>query len=169
MFAQPLSKLAQSGIGVAAAPTGGMGLALDDKGQIPVETLPTALAYTEFTTDITVSGSEATPTDIASTGAIQLDGRSVWVEFHVRGVQTSATASDFIVISLWDDTTDLGRWGIVLTPAAAAMIAPMHLRRLLTPTAGQHNYKARAWKGTNNGTVLGTGIPGFIMVTKHPL
>jgi hypothetical protein len=38
-FAPPLSKLAQSGIGVAAAPTGGMGLALNDKGFVPATAL----------------------------------------------------------------------------------------------------------------------------------
>jgi hypothetical protein len=34
-FARPIKRLAESGIGVAAAPTGGMGLALDDKGLVP--------------------------------------------------------------------------------------------------------------------------------------
>ena len=34
-FAQPLAKLGDSGIGVAAAPSGGQGLALDQKGSIP--------------------------------------------------------------------------------------------------------------------------------------
>jgi hypothetical protein len=34
-FPPPLSELAESGIGVAAAPSGGMGLALDSSGNIP--------------------------------------------------------------------------------------------------------------------------------------
>lgn len=38
-FAQPLKKLAESGIGVAAAPTGGMGLALDARGWVPAAAL----------------------------------------------------------------------------------------------------------------------------------
>jgi hypothetical protein len=41
-FAPPLSKLSQSGIGVAAAPSGGMGLALDPKGFVPRSVLAEA-------------------------------------------------------------------------------------------------------------------------------
>lgn len=41
-FAPPLSELGKSGIGVAVAPTGGMGLALNDKGKVPAEALTEA-------------------------------------------------------------------------------------------------------------------------------
>jgi hypothetical protein len=38
-FAQPLKKLAESGLGVAADPTGGLGLALTGDGKIPAGVL----------------------------------------------------------------------------------------------------------------------------------
>jgi hypothetical protein len=126
------------------------------------------LAYTEFTSDVTVSGSEATPTDVVSATVVLEKDTPVLVEFRAYSMATSASAGDFVVISLWDGSTDLGRWAIALTPAAAVMHVPVHaVRKIATPDAGSHTYKACAWKGTNNGTIRATGtLPGFIRISK---
>jgi hypothetical protein len=152
------------------APAASQGLTLTEKAKLPIETFPPDLAYVEFTTDVTVSGTEGAPTDVVSSGELILDGRPVWVEFNAYGLLTSATAADAVVINLWDGATDLGRWALAVTPAAAAMAVPVHARRRITPAVGSHTYKVRAWKATNNGTVRATGtFPGYIRVTYAPL
>lgn len=121
------------------------------------------LDYAQVTSDVSVTATaEATPNDAVALPARVYDGSTVIIlEFFCAGVNTGATASSEVLINLWDDATDLGRWG---EQFGASQINPVLLRRRLTPSAASHTYKARAWRVASNGILKCTSpyLPMFI-------
>lgn len=135
----------------------------------------TVVAYVEITSNVSVvSVSEAAPTAVVSAGAQSFDGVSLYtLEFYCEGVLAPATAQRGCIISLWDASTNLGRWGAFQTPAAASGLSTVFARRYLTPSAGSHTYQAQAWcTPDGSGTIFagsggsGTSVPAYIRVTK---
>lgn len=133
------------------------------------------LEYQEITANVSVTGTvEGTPTDIITCDAITLDGStSILVDFFAMAIQTGASASSSVILNLWDASTNLGQIAYVQTTNASASIAaPIFARMKLTPGAGSHTYKARAWRQVANGVVLagvggsGAAVPAHMRVTK---
>jgi hypothetical protein len=91
-FAQPIRKLAESGIGNAAAPTGGMGLVLDDKGFVPAQ------ALVEAWHEVGTTGQPAYGTNWASQADANLYDPAFYKDalgiVHFRGVEKSTAAAN---------------------------------------------------------------------------
>lgn len=130
--------------------------------------------YQQITASVTVTGSEASPTDVLTFNAFTADGATKYrVEFCFQGA-TSATSGDRLVLSLWEGSTDLGRLqgAFIQTPAAATLIASLVGAYEFTPASGSHTYKIRAWRVTANATVVGgaggvgTNLPGWARIVK---
>jgi hypothetical protein len=133
------------------------------------------LGYTEFTSAVTVSATaETTPDNVVAAPAIAFDGSTrVCLEFFAPRVDIGAVAGAFVLVNLWDDTTtDLGRICVAASPAAVASSVPMFGVRYFTPPAATKTYRARAWRVSSNGSIVGGAggagatLPGFIRITK---
>ncbi len=131
-----------------------------------------ALEHVSFSAAVTVSSAaEATPDDVVSCGALEFDGNTLnRIEFFSPRVDTAAAASSFVVLNLWDGSTDLGRIALVGNGAVTAesVSAPVYVASFLTPARGTHTYKVRAWRITGNGAVYGgaPNLPGYIRVSR---
>lgn len=128
----------------------------------------TEIAYVELTTVVTVSGSSGSPNDVLDSGVISYAGTRICIEMQAH-VAVGSSSGSFVIISLWDGSTDLGNMGTFGQPASAQ--SDFHLRRFLTPSAGNHQYKIRAYKSGGNGSVSGgaggtaTGLPAYLRIT----
>jgi hypothetical protein len=179
-FARPSLELPQAllgGIGVAAAPSQGQGLALDDKGQIPEavrKLLPGyELAHVTFSASVTANNvAEASATEIVSAGALEFDGfTAVLLQFYCPALALGGALTGGI--NLWDGSTDLGRMFDGTVVSTTATNYPVSLTRRLTPSAGSHTFSARIWTTTasNFVAVAGTGgagaaLPGHIRIVR---
>jgi hypothetical protein len=131
------------------------------------------LAYVEFNASVSITATvEATPNDVVSAGAFTFDGATrICIEFEATEMETGTTAGSFVLLNLWDDTTDLGRFAIVENSATGLVGVSVHRRRFLTPTAGNHTYKVRGWRVNSDGSVsagaggVGLTLPGYIRIT----
>jgi len=143
---------------------------LDSLGR-PVST--PELGYAQITATVAIPvGTDAAPTDVVSLPALTFDGGVYYLEVVLPSVVTGATLASELIVSLWEGATDLGRIARLKTPAAAIMVAPVHERRRLTPTAGVHTYRARAFALTAAGSIEagagGVGLlsPAFIRAVR---
>lgn len=137
-----------------------------------VESSGLELAYTEFTSDVTISATvEASADTIVTAASLDLDGQAILVEFFCPRLDVADTADD-VLLTLWDGSTDLGRlgWHIV---TGADLSFPVNLARKITPSKGQHTYSVRGWKVGAGSAVANAGsgdtgslLPGFIRVTR---
>lgn len=133
----------------------------------------TQLAYVEFTASVTVSGSEGSPTDVVSAGALTFDGATrACIEFYAPFVVAGGSANSLIVFNLWDGVTDLGQISLTQNPNASGQIGtPVFVQRFLTPSGASHTYKIRGWMFGANGTVfagaggVGVKMPGWVRIT----
>lgn len=123
------------------------------------------LAYQEFTSNVTVSGTSGAQTTVVTAPSVTVDGLTpIVVEFY--SIEVAPGASDFVVLVLWEDATNLGQMGVV----NLATGTPVKLERKITPSSGAHVYAVKAYRTTNNGTVVAgaggvnVGQPGFIRV-----
>lgn len=178
-FALPAHKLAGAGLApphVAAYPTGGQGLRLDETGQIPSGLVTVGpLDYSEFTGTVTVAttNTEAAPkTVVSSTTSLTFDGASyVLVEFFAPTV-TIPSGSNFMTLSLRDTTNsiDYGRMSRIGTSGNTSFWYAQ--RRVILPS-GTYTISAVAWSSaaTGSGTIVAgaggaaTYCPGFLRVT----
>lgn len=124
--------------------------------------------YTEITLPVTVTGSEAAPNDVVSSGAFTYDGTAVRIEFFAPYVLVGAAA--VTTLSLWDGATNLG---MLAEYAAGNTDVGCYAVRCLTPSAASHTYKIRAWRTAANGEVgagvggsAGVYVPAFVRVAK---
>lgn len=134
---------------------------------------PTDIAYVEITSDVSITGSEGSPTDIVSAGAISFNGTTrVRIEFYAPAV-VSTGASQQTVLSLWDSTTDLGRV-FQCGNLSGTQVHGCYVVRYLTPSNASHTYKIRGFRdgGTSTANVQadtgGTGLqmPAFIRISR---
>jgi hypothetical protein len=123
------------------------------------------------TSNIVLSGTEATPTAIATLGAITYDGTACWLEFYATSLTMGTSVGAICGISLWD-TTDLGRVFRCVTPSANAMTVSVYFRIPITPSAGSHTYQVQGWSTTANATLVsgafgsGNAHAAFLSMTK---
>ncbi len=83
-------------------------------------------------------------------------------------------AGAFVIVSLFEDGSDIGQLAVVQTVAAAQEDIPFYAARRMTPTNASHTYSIRAWANSTTGTpsVLAgvggdeTALPMFIRITR---
>jgi hypothetical protein len=135
----------------------------------------TELGYDQITANVTVaSTTEATGTTVITCAAHVFDGAAVIAEFFSPVVVPNVAAGGLVVVSLFESTTQIGRFGAVenTVVTVAALDVPFYARIRFTPTAASHTYTVTAHQGNGNGTVgagaAGTGAypPAFVRFTK---
>jgi hypothetical protein len=127
-------------------------------------------------TSLTITATTAgTAQEFMTSGAINYLATRHLIECVIPRVDPGTTAADYIVIALYDGSTDLGRVGVVTTPAAGDMQVPVHVCRRLTPTAASHTYRIMAWKKAGStGTVelacggggVDTVMPAYLRISR---
>lgn len=131
--------------------------------------------YVENTSSLAVTATtEAGAQTAVSSSAIAYDGSTtIIIEFYSPIVRPdNGAAGRTLTITLWDGSTDLGRLGQFLTPAAATDSKSCLVRRRLTPTAATHTYHIKAFVNVTGGLVAagagGTGVamPMYIRITR---
>ena len=171
-FAPPLNELGKTGLGapyVARSATGGMGLALDDKGKVPPTVLPSqVIDRAQATANVnTTATSEGTATTILTSNTVLYDGGPVEIEFYAPNSYHSAGVN-YIKYVLLMDTTVLGQMHQV--PGANG--DHVTIRAKHTPAVGEHFFVVKAFVDAGTGTVAagagGSGnlLPMFIEVTR---
>ena len=133
--------------------------------------------YVQITSPASVTSpasSDATATAVITGSAVAYDGSTrVKIEYVCPFLEAPAALNASLVVNLYDGSTDLGRLGLVTTPAAQQFRAPGKGERFLTPSAATHTYSIRAWVTSGTGTfgagAGGTGgayLPAFIRITR---
>lgn len=125
------------------------------------------VAYAEITSDVSVTAtSEASPTDVVSSGALTYEAVPHIIEWVCSGVAPGS--GNQTIISLWDGTTQINR----IAEHADSICASRATIRL-TPTAASHTYRIRAHRVTGNGTIRAGAAaagadnsPAFIRIYK---
>lgn len=130
-----------------------------------VDAETTVFSYVEFTSNVTISAtSAATANTVVTAASVTLDGSTmICVEFYAPTLTTTST----LLLSLWQDSTDLGLVALI----SGTTEAPALVRRFLTPSAGAYVYSIRGYRSSANGTVKGstggsdTFLAGYVRVT----
>lgn len=136
------------------------------------------IGYAQITAPVNViSTTEASPTTIIAPGALTFDGGPVMVEFFSPFVTNPQVANGFVLILLFEGSTEIGRLAdIGMTTSSTSFqynIAAVGRYRF-TPTAGVHTYTVGAICNSTTGTPKvgagagGTGayVPAFVRFTK---
>jgi hypothetical protein len=126
------------------------------------------LDYVERTTALTITATTAATAQTFITGGTVLyDGATrICIEFFVQSADGTISA----IVSLWDGSTELGRFGVIEATTIGG--SAMYSRRFLTPTNASHSYLVKAWKtGGNSGLTAGAGgtdtaLPAYLRITK---
>jgi hypothetical protein len=122
--------------------------------------------YVERTTALTVSATTAAGANVFIDGnAVTYDGSTrIKVECFAPYFQ----GNNFIAVSLWDGSTDLGS----VAQSNVNSPVPCYGVRFVTPSAASHTFHFKAWRGTTSGEVnadvggAGTRVPGFLRITR---
>lgn len=131
----------------------------------PIETF---VSYTEFTANVTVSGTNGAETTVVTAPFFVADGATVY-EVTFSATEIATGASDLVVVILFEQASNLGQMAVCNTNTVGI---PVYLRRRLTPASGNRQYIIKAYRTTNNGTIVaGAGgsnvaLPGYIKITK---
>jgi hypothetical protein len=131
--------------------------------------------YAPFTTPVSISATtEAGANTIVSGNAVTYDG-STTILITCSSPQANpddTQASPYMIFSLWDSSTNLGRLGQLEEKGSVNGRFPLFFQCRLTPSAGSHTYIWKAWNVAGTGSVDGgaggasTSMPGFIRITK---
>lgn len=120
------------------------------------------LDYVPWANDVTVTATSAPAADTVIDGnAVTYDGSTrVKIEFWSRFVFNSG--GDYVIVTLWDGATDLGRIGQIR--GAGGEGAPVYGVVFLTPSAAAHTFHVKAWVTGGTGTITGNNTdPGSPM------
>lgn len=123
------------------------------------------LDYAERTTRIDISATTAAGADTVISGAaVTYDGSTrIKVELYSPFV----VSAQFLVLSLWDGSTDLG----TLHQSNLELVGAYGVR-FLTPSAAAHTFHFKAWRGTGSASLeqgaggAGVRVPAFIRITE---
>lgn len=141
--------------------------------QGPAGAGPVQLAYSEYTTQITVTATAEPGTDIVSTPAAIFDGSPVWIEVFLPYIEVGSGNICWPVLIM--DTTVVGRLGLVNNIGTTPIyVNGNSYRRRVIPSAGSHTFKIGAFKNGANTVNIGAGVggpsvyvPGYIRITKE--
>lgn len=136
----------------------------------------TEISYTQITSPAAITDtSEATATALISPGSITFDGSPVVCEFFGDVAADTGAASDLLIITLFEGSTQITRLGWLRTVVtAAASVGTMCCRYRFTPTAGAHTYKLCGFVASTSGSpqiLAGSGgtaghPPAYVRFTK---
>lgn len=121
--------------------------------------------YVTRTTDLTISATSAATADTLISGnAVAYDG-STRVNIEAWARFASVPSGEFIIVTLWDGSTDLGRitqaggyTGVTGSPGMG-----IYGSVFITPSNATHTYHIKAWKtGAVTAKIYGNSTdPGF--------
>ena len=125
------------------------------------------VAYATIVADVSVTAtSEASPTEVVSSGAITYEAVPHMIEWFCSAVAPGA--GNTTIISLWDASTQINR-----IAEHADDMAPSIGWVRITPTAASHTYRIRAHRVTGHGTIRAGAAaagadnsPAFIRIWK---
>ncbi len=128
--------------------------------------------YVERTTDFTTTGTnDAGATAIITGTSLSFDGTAIMI--HVFSGELFAAASDTLILSLWDGSTEIGRIGSFFSGAASDNRVPFTGLRRYTPSAGTHQFIWKGHMGSGQSTSVDAGAgttttnpPAFMRITK---
>lgn len=153
-----ISKLADPGSGKVITSAGSGAVAAFPPGY-------QLIAPVTFSAPITVSGTvHSSPTDIVSSGAFTYDGTPIVITMYAPGATVGTT---YLQSSLWDGSTELFSW-FYQTAGSISHFGQI----IVTPSAGSHTYKWRAYVDASTGQIsagnatAGNLANGYIRVTK---
>lgn len=171
-FSPPLKKLGESGVGVAVAPTGGMGVALDGSGKLPWSVMPVQeLALGVFQSNVTTTHTtEATADQVVACSALFFDGgTSAWLQFWCPAIGQGTTNISVEFFDSVNDGTAVGIGGYMSGGSCNAF----NMYTKVSPSQGKHLYSVKIWvPGGGTGTVFaGTGnaatnLSGFLRIAR---
>lgn len=133
------------------------------------------IGYDQITANVSVtSTTEASGTTVIPGSAHTFDGSPVIATFCApEGVVSSA--GGFLVVSLFEGSTQIGRFTLIQWPAStASLIIPCIGMLRFTPSAGSHTFSVTAIRNSASVTCLigagaggtGTLMPAFLRFTK---
>lgn len=132
----------------------------------------TEIDYAQITSDLSVAGSSAAQTTVVAGAAKTYTGAEVvLIEFY-SGMLT-LSASTFFVITLWEDSTELGVIAEYFHSGSASHNTPAYGALRRTPSAGSHTYTVKAWKAGGTFSIAahavgtpGERLPAYVRVTR---
>lgn len=174
-FAKPVADLVP--LAVTEKPARGQGLPLNDEYYIetPARWSGQEITYAEITADVTINQStDALAVTVVNAPVIEYDGKLVLIEFFCEEAKPPDVDGGALTVTLWDDTTDLGRLWTVRTAAVMNGGTGVHAARRLQPTRGYHAFKIKAFNaaGVGNGTIVagpgtaGDELPAFVRISR---
>lgn len=112
------------------------------------------LSYTQVTSPVSItSTTESAGTQLVAPGAITFNGSAVIAHFFCPDIATAGAAlGNNVIVALFEGSTEIGRLGVMVTPAASNMRNPMSAFYRFTPSAGSHTYKVTASVSNTTGT-----------------
>lgn len=131
--------------------------------------------YVESTGTLSVTATtEGTAQTFITGNSVSYDGSTkICVEFFCPRARASTDAANrYMVIDLYQDSTILGHYALLRTPAAGSDDKTVFARRFITPSAGSHAYIVKAYVSGGTGEFTpepgGTGasLPAYLRVTK---
>lgn len=110
------------------------------------------VARAQITSNANVTDTlESTATALITVTAT-FPGVPVYAEFYAEGVSTGTASTPFVVITLFEGSTEITRLGAVQSPSSAVTTAPMCARYKFTPSAASHTYKVCGFVNSATGT-----------------
>ena len=127
----------------------------------------------EITADVSVTSTNpAAPDTVITGGSHAYDGATrVCIEFYASDVASPSVQGGFILITLWDGATDLGRIISLRSETTEGAFQAGYGRRFLTPSNATHQYLIKARVTTGTGTVgagaggADTPLPAFLRIS----
>lgn len=131
------------------------------------------IGYDQITSNVSVTATtEASGTTIITCSAYTFDGAAVILEFFSPAVNIGTVSGNFVVINLFEGSTQIGRLAeLSISGANATRDEPVFCRYRFAPSAGSHTYTITAWKGGTASVGAGSGgtagrLPAFVRFTK---
>lgn len=121
------------------------------------------IGYDQITSAVTIaSTTEASGTTIITGSTYTFDGGLVRAEFFSPLVRTGTTAASQVVVSLFESSTQIGRFSLTQSSSAAIGGGPVLAVIYFTPTAGTHAYTVTAISttSTTGSPIVGAGSGG---------
>lgn len=129
--------------------------------------------YDAITSDVTVSAtSESSGTTVITCAAHTFDGGPVWAHFFCEETIMGSGASNFLVISLFEGSTQIARLANYFSSLTQTLVTPCNGWFRFTPSAGSHTYSITAYRNNANCTIkAGSGgtaasPPAFVRFLK---
>lgn len=132
------------------------------------------IAYVELTSQVTISSTtESSGTLVLDLGSFAFDGTAVIFEFFAPNFASPAVSGGFMALSIFEGSTQIGRLGVIQSPAAAATSMSFFGRRKFTPSAASHDYKLTAFVSPSGSGLIGglgggtgTYLPAYARITR---